>query len=84
MRNKEKFIENAYAVLKPEFKEEVNVVEDAALVMNHTASHRYVLSSDFTTTGKDETFLFDLKDRPKTDNESEAIKDYFYVGKEGA
>lgn len=82
MRNKAKFIEDAYAVMKEEFKEEVNVVEDAAHVMSHTGECCYRLDAHFTTTGKEKVFNFELKDRPKTDNEDETIPDYFYVGKE--
>lgn len=84
MRNKAKFISDAYAVMKEEFKEEVNVVEDAAHIMSQTGNCCYELEEQFTNTGKKEVFNFEVKERPKTDNQDEKIEDFFYIGKENA
>lgn len=81
MRNKAKFIEDFEKVAKPEIVKEVDPVQDAAHTMNHTGDSAYVLEKDHTTTGKDETFNFEVKNREKTDDSSEEIEDYFYIGK---
>ena len=81
MRNKAKFIEDAYPVVKPEFSEALNVVEDAAHVMNQTGETTYTIPSQFTTSGKDESFKFEKKLRPSTEYPSQQVEDYFYIGK---
>lgn len=81
MRDKRKFLDAADEVLKDEFKEELNVVEDAAHLMNQNVSTKYTIPKQFTTTGKDEIFLFEKKERPRTDKPEESIEDYFYVGR---
>ena len=81
MRNKAKFIEDFEAVAKPEIIEAVDPVQDAAHTMNHTGDSAYILNKDLTTSGKDETFNFEVKKREKTDDSSEEIDDYFYIGK---
>lgn len=81
MRNKQQFLDDAAKVVKEEFKEELNVVEDAAHVMNQTGEPTYTISKDFTSTNEDEVFLFEIKDRPKTENPTEEIEDYFYIGR---
>ena len=81
MRNKQIFLDDAAKVIKEEFKEELNVVEDAAHLMNHSEETKYVIPEPFTTTGKDEVFLFEIKERPKTDNPNEEIPDYYYIGR---
>lgn len=81
MRNKQQFLDETAKVIKEEFKEELNVVEDAAHIMNQTGELTYTIPKDFTSTNEDEAFLFEIKDRPKTDNPSEEIPDYYYVGR---
>lgn len=81
MRNKETFKKDAEKVLKPEFKAELSVVEDAAFVMDHTGELMYNIPKTFTSTGKTESFEFKKELRPKTDNPEEGIEDYFYVGR---
>lgn len=81
MRNKQNFLDDATKVIKEEFKEDLNVVEDAAHIMNQTGETTYTISKDFTSTNEDEVFLFEIKGRPKTDNPEEEIEDYFYVGR---
>ena len=81
MRDKQKFIDDATPLIKDEFKEELNVVEDAAHLMNQFGVTTYSIPEAFTVTGKDEKFLFTLEPRPKTDNPDESINDYFYQGR---
>lgn len=81
MRNKQQFLDDASKVIKEEFKEDLNVVEDAAHVMNQTEATTYTIPKDFTSTDEDEVFLFEIKNRPKTDNPDENIDDYFYIGR---
>lgn len=81
MRNKQKFLDDAAKVVKEEFREDLNVVEDAAHIMNQTGEPTYTIPKDFTLTNEDEVFLFEIKDRPKTDNSAEEIEDYFYIGR---
>lgn len=81
MRNKQQFLDDADKVLKEEFKEELNVVEDAAHIMNNTLETTYTLPSDFTKTGEDELFLFDKIMRPRTDDPTKEIPDYLYIGR---
>lgn len=81
MRNKEKFIQEAYPLIKKEFRTELNVVEDSAHTMNQTQSNTYTIPADFTISGKDETFAFEKKPRPATDDPSVEVEDYFYVGR---
>lgn len=81
MRNKQNFLDDATKVIKEEFKEDLNVVEDAAHIMNQTGESTYTIPKDFTSTNEDEVFLFEIKDRPKTDNPAEETEDYFYIGR---
>ena len=81
MRNKAKFIEEAYPVVKPEFSEALNVVEDAAHVMNQTGETTYTIPSQFTLSDKDESFKFEKQLRPSTEDENQQVEDYFYIGK---
>lgn len=81
MRNKQQFLDDAAKVIKGVFKEELNVVEDAAHIMNQTRETKYTIPKDFTSTNKDEVFLFEVKNRPKTDNPDEEMEDYFYIGR---
>lgn len=81
MRNKQRFLDDAAAVIKPEFKDELNPVEDAAHLMNQKGTTVYTIPELFTTTGKDENFNFTIEPRPKTDDPSEEINDYFYQGR---
>lgn len=81
MRNKAKFIDDAYPLIKEEYRTDLNVVEDAAKVMSHTNETRYVIGKQFTNTNKDEVFNFEVKKRPMTDDPDQEIEDFFYVGK---
>lgn len=81
MRNKESFINDAYAVIKEEYKTDLNVVEDAAHVMNHTQETKYTLPGQFTISGQEEVFNFEIKKRPMTDNPDKEIEDFYYTGK---
>ncbi|WP_373710666.1 hypothetical protein [Jeotgalibaca porci] len=81
MRNKAKFIEDAYPVVKPEFTEALNVVEDAAHVMNQTGETTYTIPSQFTLSDKDESFKFEKQLRPSTEDLSHQVEDYFYIGR---
>lgn len=80
MRDKQKFIDATNKILKPEFTTELNVVEDASHLMNQRGETTYTIPAVFTTTGNDETFIFEKRMRPKTDNPQEEIEDYFYLG----
>ena len=83
MRNKEYFLKDVKAVTKEVLVAEVNFVEDAAHTLNNdTDNHgEYTILGDFTTTGKNETFIFTRNERPKTDNPDEKIEDWFYEGR---
>lgn len=81
MRNKQNFLDDAAKVIKEEFKEDLNVVEDAAHLMNQTRATTYTIPKDFTSTNEDEVFLFEKELRSKTDNPAEEIEDYFYKGR---
>lgn len=81
MRNKEKFIEDAKKVVKPEILEEVELVEDAAHCMRHSDSTVYKVPANLTITGNDESFKFELKEREATNNPNEVVEDYFYLGR---
>lgn len=81
MRNKEEFINDAYEVVKDEFKTDLNVVEDAAHLMHNNHSLVYTIPSEFTTTGKNEKFYFEKKLRPTTDDPEKSVEDYFYIKK---
>ena len=81
MRNKAKFIEDAYGVIKDEYKTDLNVVEDAAHTMNQNQSVVYSIPSNFTTTGQDEKFYFEKKKRLATDDSIKQVEDYFYIKK---
>ena len=81
MRNKAKFIEDAYPVIKDEFKEALNVVEDAAHIMNQTGETTYTIPSQFTLSDKDESFKFEKQLRPSTEDPTVEVLDYFYIGR---
>lgn len=81
MRNKEKFIEDFEAVAKPEIIKAVDPVQDAAHTMNQLGATEYHLTGNFTKDGHVQTFNFEVKKREKTDDSSEEIDDYFYIGK---
>lgn len=81
MRNKAKFIEDFESVAKPEIIEDVDPVQDAAHTMNQLWESEYHLTGNFTKDGQDKTFQFEVKKREKTDDSSEEIDDYFYIGK---
>lgn len=81
MRNKAKFIEDAQKIIKPEFVEALNVVEDAAHTMNQTNTVKYTIPATFTTTGQDELFDFEKQLRPATDDSERQVDDYFYIGR---
>ncbi|MDT2844648.1 hypothetical protein [Vagococcus lutrae] len=81
MRNKEQFIKDTTPLILEEYRDELDVVEDAAFIMDHTKSLTYTLPSMFTIAEKDVHFKFEKKKRPKTDNPDEEIEDYFYVGR---
>lgn len=81
MRNKAKFIEDAYPFVKPEFTEALNVVEDAAHVMNQTGETIYTIPSKFILSGNDESFKFEEQLRLSTEDLSQQVEDYFYIGK---
>lgn len=83
MRNKKKFMEDVESIATPLMLSEVNAVEDAAHTLNNdTDNHgEYTIISDFTTTGKNETFVFTRKPRPKTDNPDEMVLDWHYEGR---
>ncbi|MGX6993930.1 hypothetical protein CBF34_07005 [Vagococcus penaei] len=81
MRNKQQFLDDAEKVLKEEFKEDLNVVEDAAHLMNQKNETTYTIPKQFTSTKKDAVFLFEKKHRPMTDDPSKEIEDYFYLGR---
>lgn len=83
MRNKEEFLTDYNEVVKPEFQYNENVIEDAAHTLNHSTEPKLTITAEFTKTDKDETFLFEQKDRPKTDNPEEMISDWFYTGRGG-
>lgn len=82
MRNKENFITDFEKVVKPEFKKVIDPVQDAAHVINHEDGFKYTLPKDFSSTGKDEVFVFVEEERAKTDNPDENMLDLFYKGKE--
>lgn len=81
MRNKEQFVKDVTPLILEEYRDELDVVEDAAFIMEHTKSLTYTLPSMFTTAEKDVHFKFEKKKRPKTDNPDEEIEDYFYIGR---
>lgn len=81
MRNKENFIKDYNEVVKKEFQNDEIAVEDAAHVLNNSEDVVVTVESKFTTTGENESFVFEQKERPKTDNENDSIVDWFYVGR---
>ena len=83
MRNKETFLKDVKEVTNKVLVGEVNFVEDAAHTLNNDADNHgeYTVLKDFTTTGKNETFIFTRNLRPKTDNSEESIEDWFYEGR---
>lgn len=81
MRNKEQFIKDTTPLILEEYRDELDVVEDAAFTMDHTKSLTYTLPAMFTTAEKDVHFNFEKKKRNKTDNPDEEIEDYFYIGR---
>lgn len=82
MRNKEKFIKDFQSVAKEEIVKDVNPVEDAAHTMHHTETTTYQLLGIFTKSEKPVNFKFEIKRREKTDDPSEKIDDFFYIGME--
>lgn len=83
MRNKENFILDYKEVVKPEIQDNETVVEDAAHTLNHTPEPVYTVPAEFTNTGKEEKFIFEQKEREKTDNPDESMLDWFYKGRGG-
>lgn len=81
MRNKEQFLTDYNEVVKPEFQYNENVIEDAAHTLNHSTEPKLTITAEFTKTDKDETFLFEQKEREKTDDPNEGLLDWFYVGR---
>lgn len=81
MRNKEKFISDYNEVVKPEIQNYETVVEDAAHTLNHSTEPIFIVPSEFTTTEKDEKFVFEQREREKTDDPNENLLDWFYVGR---
>ncbi|OTN76713.1 hypothetical protein A5886_001792 [Enterococcus sp. 8G7_MSG3316] len=82
MRNKEAFIKDFEAVAKEEIVKEVDPVEDAAHTMHHTGTTIFQLLGIFTKSEKPVNFKFEIKQREKTDNPTEKIDDFFYIGME--
>lgn len=80
MRNKEQFIKDFEAVATPEIVKEVDPVEDAAHTMHHTGGTIYQLIAPFTKENKAASFKFEIKKREKTDDLTEKIDDFYYVG----
>lgn len=83
MRNKKEFLDDYNSIVKEEMKNDQMAVEDAAHSMNQEESTVFTVPSDYTVTGKDEHFIFEKKERPKTDNHFETVEDYFYIGRGG-
>ncbi|WP_195943479.1 hypothetical protein [Enterococcus faecium] len=81
MRNKEKFLEDYNKVVKPEFQNNGNTVEDAAHTLNHSVNPILTVLEEFTTTNQPEHFVFEQKERPKTDDLTKTVTDWFYVGR---
>lgn len=81
MRNKEKFISDYNEVVKPELQNNETAVEDAAHTLNHSTDSIYTVPAEFTTTNKDEKFVFEQKEREKTDDPKESLLDCFYIGR---
>lgn len=85
MRDKQKFIDDFNKVIKEEFKNEIDPVQDAAHILDHSEDLVYTLPKEWSKTAQDEKFKFEKKYRVKTDVEpevGEAVEDYFYIGKE--
>lgn len=83
MRNKQEFLADYNAVVNEKMKNDVMAVEDAAHSMNQEDSTIFTVPSDYTKSGEDEHFIFEKKERPKTDNANETVEDYFYIGRGG-
>lgn len=83
MRNKGKFLIDYNEVVKPEIQNDETVVEDAAHTLNHSAEPVFIVPAEFTKTNKDEKFVFEQKEREKTDNPDESMLDWFYKGRGG-
>lgn len=81
MRNKEKFILDYNEVVKPEFQNEDTAVEDAAHTLNHSIEPVFTVPAEFTSTNKDEKFVFEQNEREKTDDPNVSLLDWFYVGR---
>ena len=81
MRNKEKFLADYNQVVKPEFQNDENTIEDAAHTLNNIEGTTVFVAAEFTETGQMEAFDFEQKQRPKTDNSDENILDWYYVGR---
>lgn len=81
MRNKEKFIADYNEVVKPELQNNDTLVEDAAHTLNHSTEPVYTVPAEFTAINKDEKFVFEQKEREKTDDPNESLLDWFYIGR---
>ncbi|AZP93486.1 MULTISPECIES: hypothetical protein [Enterococcus] len=81
MRNKEKFLEDYNKVVKPEFQNDENTIEDAAHTLNNIEGTTVTVAAEFTETGKMEAFDFEQKQRPKTDDPDQQMLDWYYVGR---
>lgn len=82
MRNKEQFLDDYNKVVKKEFQNDENTIEDAAHTLNHNIEPLVTVAAEFTETGKLESFRFEQKQRAKTDDPDEKILDWYYVGRE--
>lgn len=83
MRNKQQFLDDITPLIKPEYRDELNPVEDAAHCMNHFENNEYVLPKQFSVLDTDTVFLFEKRLRKATDDPTKEVDDYFYIGKEG-
>ena len=82
MRNKENFISDFEKVANEQTLRTVDPVEDASHAMNQSNELKYVLPTEFSKTGKDESFIFAKNLREKTGSDlGEVLEDYFYVGR---
>lgn len=82
MRNKEKFLADYNKVVKKEFQNDENTIEDAAHTLNHNTDPIVTVAAEFTETGKLESFRFKQKQRAKTDDPEQKMLDWFYLGRE--
>lgn len=80
MRNKEEFIARARDVMTEGVLTDEQLIEDAAHTMVNTDNTKYEVPKNFTTTNKDEVFLFEKNLREATDD-GPGVEDYFYIGR---